>query len=52
MNNNNKKKSIRKKQFVPLETHLLDALFPQDLLIASCGIEVFSLATSISYTGW
>lgn len=42
----------KEKQFVPLETHLLDALFPQDLLIASCGIEVFSLATSISYIGW
>lgn len=38
---------MRKKQFIPLETHLFNALFPQDLLIASCGIEVFPLATSV-----
>lgn len=38
---------MRKKQLIPLETHLFNAPFPQDLLIASCGIEVFSLAAAL-----
>lgn len=45
--NNSKKKETRKKQLIPLETHLFNAPFPQDLLIASCGIGVFSLAASL-----
>ena len=34
---------MRKQQFIPLETHLFNALFPQDLLIAACGTACFLL---------